>query len=355
MDYMTAREAATLWNISQRRVAVYCSEGRIEGAQLLGNMWLIPQNTTKPNDARSARFQPKKPAYVKPFVKWAGGKAQILENIKMKYPPGLGKTVTKYAEPFVGGGAVLFDILSNYNLSDIYISDINQELTLAYTTIRDNVAELISELKKFEDNFLSGNEIERKEIYYNNRARYNSLALSNDTTPELAALFIFLNRTCFNGLYRVNSKGEFNVPQGSYKNPCICDEDNLIAVSKSLKNVKIICGDYKKSKSFIDDNTFVYFDPPYRPLTATSNFTSYTQNGFGDKEQIELANYITELTKRGAFIVASNSDPKNVNEDDSFFDDLYASCKIFRISASRAINSVSSQRGKINELLIASY
>ena len=173
--------------------------------------------------------------------------------------------------------------------------------------------------------------------------------------PELAALFIFLNRTCFNGLYRVNSKGEFNVPQGSYKNPCICDEDNLRAVSEKLQNVQIICGDYKESVKFIDKNTFAYFDPPYRPLTVSSSFTSYTQDGFSDRDQIELARFIDELSKRGVFIVASNSDPKNTNETDDFFDKLYAQHKIFRISASRAINSIGNGRGKINELLIASY
>ena len=355
MSYMTAREAATLWDISQRRVAVFCSEGRIEGAQLMGNMWLIPQNAIKPSDARSARFQPKKPAYVKPFIKWAGGKAQILDNIRMKYPSGLGKTVTKYAEPFVGGGAVLFDILSNYNMEEIYISDINRELVLTYKTIRDNISDLISCLKTLENSYLPADDVERKDIYYNNRLLFNLYKSEELETPELAALFIFLNRTCFNGLYRVNSKGEFNVPQGSYKNPCICDEDNLKAVSESLQGVRIVCDDYKKSECFIDNNTFAYFDPPYRPLTASSNFTSYTQDGFGDEEQIELASFINEMSDRGAFVVASNSDPKNINEEDSFFDELYSNHKIFRIAASRAINSVSSRRGKINELLIASY
>jgi len=355
MNYMTAREAATLWDISQRRVAVFCSEGRIEGAQLMGNMWIIPQNTVKPNDARSARFQPKKPAFVKPFIKWAGGKAQILDNIRMKYPPGLGTTVTKYAEPFVGGGAVLFDILSNFDMNEIYISDINRELILTYKTIRDNISDLVSCLKVLEDSYLSANDDKRKETYYNNRILFNAYKSKELDTAELAALFIFLNRTCFNGLYRVNSKGEFNVPQGSYKNPCICDEDNLRAVSKSLQGVRIVCDDYRRSECFIDNNTFAYFDPPYRPLTTSSNFTSYTQDCFGDDEQIELASFINEMSDRGAFVVASNSDPKNINEEDSFFDELYSNHKIFRITASRAINSVSSRRGKINELLIASY
>ena len=309
----------------------------------------------KPNDARSVRFQPKTPATVKPFLKWAGGKAQLLDNIRLKYPAALGKSVTKYAEPFVGGGAVLFDILSNYNMKEVYISDINRELILTYHVIRDNIYDIIARLKTFEDAYLPADETERKEIYYNNRKRFNALKLAGSESAELAALFIFLNRTCFNGLYRVNSKGEFNVPQGSYKNPCICDENNLRAVSEKLVKVNIVCGDYKKSKNFIGKDTFVYFDPPYRPLTASSNFTSYTQDGFGDQEQIELARYINELSEQGVFVVASNSDPKNANEADNFFDELYANQKIFRISANRAINSVGKGRGEISELLIASY
>jgi DNA adenine methylase len=355
MNYITAREAASLWSISQRRVAIFCAEGRIEGAELKGNMWFIPQNAYKPDDARSARFQPKTPASAKPFLKWAGGKAQILDNIRLKYPTVLGKTVTKYAEPFVGGGAVLFDILSSFTLSEVYISDTNRELIHTYCTIRDKCDDLISQLKNLEYMYLPADEEKRKEIYYLNRNRFNTLKLSGDDSPELAAQFIFLNRTCFNGLYRVNPKGEFNVPQGGYKNPRICDEDNLKSVSVKLHNVLIECKDYKESDDFIDDNTLVYFDPPYRPLTNSSSFTAYTKDGFGDKEQIELARFIDLVSARGAYVIASNSDPKNANEDDSFFDELYSKHKIFRISANRAINSVGNGRGKINELLIASY
>jgi len=355
MDFITAREAASLWGISQRRVAIFCSENRIDGARLMGNMWLIPQDAPKPNDARSTWFQIKFPATVKPFLKWAGGKTQILENIRMKYPAGLGKTVVKYAEPFVGGGAVLFDILSNYDMEQIYISDINRELILTYNSIRYNIDDLISLLKDFEDEYLLSDEDGRKNIYYINRSKFNDLKFNNSESPELAALFIFLNRTCFNGLYRVNSRGEFNVPQGSYKNPSICDEENLRAVSAKLENVQIVCGDYKKSVQFIDEKTFAYFDPPYRPLNVSSSFTSYTQDGFDDKNQIELARFIDGISERGAFVVASNSDPKNTNKTDEFFDELYSKHKIFRIGASRAINSIGNSRGKINELLITSY
>ena len=355
MDYISAKEAATLWGVTSRRVAVFCSEDRIEGAKLMGKMWWIPKDACKPDDARSLRHQPKTPAKVKPFIKWAGGKAQILDNIRLKYPDGLGKEINKYAEPFIGGGAVLFDILSNYSLSKVYISDINHELIHTYITIRDNIDELIVLLKTMEIKYQPASGEKRKSQYYSNRSRYNELIRGKTNTPELAALLIFLNRTCFNGLYRVNSKGEFNVPQGEYKNPCICDEDNLTAVSKVLKNIQIKCCDYKKSKSFIDKNTFAYFDPPYRPLTESSSFTSYTQDGFGDKEQIELARFIDTLSDAGAFVIASNSDPTNINKEDSFFDKLYEKHKILRISAARNINSAANKRGRINELLIASY
>ncbi|MCL2036798.1 MAG: Dam family site-specific DNA-(adenine-N6)-methyltransferase [Oscillospiraceae bacterium] len=289
----------------------------------------------------------------KPLIKWAGGKSQILFQIREKYPTELGKSIKKYAEPFVGGGAVLFDVLNNYNLDEIYIGDINRELILTYTDVRDNAVELIKLLKNLEGEYLSTADKARKELYYINRGHYNALKSSKSESVELAALFIFLNKTCFNGLYRVNSKGGFNVPQGSYKNPKICDEDGLQAVSKALQGVKIICGDYKKSADFIDENTFAYFDPPYRPLTTTASFTAYANDGFGDREQAELARFITEMSERGARVVASNSDPKNADESDEFFDSLYSKHKITRISAHRMINSVGAGRGRVNELLIA--
>ncbi|MDR2598770.1 MAG: Dam family site-specific DNA-(adenine-N6)-methyltransferase [Oscillospiraceae bacterium] len=290
---------------------------------------------------------------VKPFLKWAGGKSQILNEIRSKYPSKLGTDITKYAEPFVGGGAVLFDILSNYEMKEIYISDINHELIQTYITIRDDVKELISLLKNIEIRYLAANDGVRKEIYYSARDRFNFLKSVGNKSTEVAALFIFLNRTCFNGLYRVNSHGAFNVPQGVYKNPTICNEKNLLAVSEKLYGVKIVCADYSESRYFIDNKTFVYFDPPYRPITITASFTSYTENGFNDKEQAKLAAFINELSECGASIVASNSDPKNTNINDNFFDNLYAQHEIIRIYASRAINSIGSARGKVSELLIA--
>ena len=166
---------------------------------------------------------------------------------------------------------------------------------------------------------------------------------------------IFLNKTCFNRLYRVNKKGLFNVPMGSYKNPMICDEDNLRRVSCKLQNVTIVCGDYRKSRDFIDENTFVYFDPPYRPITDTASFTAYTENLFNDEEQIELARFVDEMHTKGAKIVVSNSDPKNSNTEDDFFDNIYKAHKIKRVEATRMINCNSEARGRIRELLISNY
>lgn len=294
---------------------------------------------------------------IKPIVKWAGGKSQLLSSIRMKYPSELGKSITKYAEPFVGGGAVLFDILGKYNLEAVYISDINAELINMYRMIRSEAKGLIRVLMDFQDAYLSLNEEKRKAFYYKKRDRFNQLKVNGNSRENLecAALFIFLNRTCFNGLYRVNRKNLFNVPIGSYKKPRICDVDNLMKVSEVLQNITIVCGDYRESKDFIDKHTFVYFDPPYRPLNVTSNFTSYTEDEFDDSAQIELAKYVQQLDSIGAYVIVSNSDPKNINPDDNFFDELYSQQQINRIAATRMINSKAESRGKISELLICNY
>ncbi|WP_297813550.1 DNA adenine methylase [uncultured Finegoldia sp.] len=356
MEFMSAREAAEKWGISQRRVAVLCSENRIDNATMVGNMWIIPQSAKKPVDKRSIRYNEKENTYIKPFLKWAGGKGKLISEIK-KYYPFEDKAITKYAEPFVGGGAVLFDILRQFELNEIYISDTNFELVNVYQTVRDNIWELICLLERIEGEFLGKNTDERKKFYLEKRKLFNELKI-NDThkiSVERASLMIFLNKTCFNGLYRVNKKGLFNVPMGSYKSPLICDRKTLMAVSERLQQVNIVCVDYKKSRDFIDKNTFVYFDPPYRPLTDTSSFTAYTNEQFGDKEQIELAKFFDEMDRKGAKILLSNSDPKNVDEQDNFFDDIYSSHRIRRIEAFRMINSKGNSRGKIKELLISNF
>lgn len=292
----------------------------------------------------------------KPFLKWAGGKGQLLTEIQ-KYYPFADKKITKYAEPFIGGGAVLFDVLNRYDLSEVYISDINAELVNCYWAAQQCVEELIQALTKMQDEYLPLNHEKRREYYTEKRARFNELKNGEKKKGDIekAALMIFLNRTCFNGLFRVNKKGQFNVPMGAYKNPIICDAQNLRAVSQKLKAVKIVCGDYKKSEVFVDENTFVYFDPPYRPLTETSNFTSYTESQFDDNKQIELAQFAKMLDARGAKIVISNSDPKNENAEDDFFDTLYSAQRVHRVEASRMINCNKNSRGKIKELLITNF
>ena len=355
MDYMTAREAADKWGISQRRVAVLCSENRIENAARLGNMWVIPNNAEKPIDARSTRYNISTDKCVKPFLKWAGGKGQLIREIEKYYP--FGSTITKYAEPFVGGGAVLFDILNKHKVNEIYISDTNAELINAYKIVRDRIDELIELLQTYQAEYIPLATEERKEYYMRKRESFNELKVNGNekNNIEKAALMIFLNKTCFNGLYRVNKKGLFNVPMGSYKNPMICDEDNLRKVSYKLQNVTIVCGDYRESKDFIDENTFAYFDPPYRPITDTASFTAYTETLFNDEEQIELARFVDEMHTKGAKIVVSNSDPKNSNTEDDFFDNIYKAHKIKRVEATRMINCNSEARGRIRELLISNY
>ena len=352
LSFISAKEAAEKWNISQRRVSVLCSENRINGAMMVGNMWIIPSNAEKPIDKRTVRYEKSKSVALKPFVKWVGGKSQLIEQIEKMFPADGEKVLTKYAEPMVGGGALFFSILSKYDFEELYISDINAELINAYQAVKNDVNNLIAKLNEMQMLFLPMDENGRKYFYYTVRERFNSTALTEETATDKAAQFIFLNKTCFNGLYRVNRKGQFNVPMGAYKNPTICDDENLRNIHEALQNVTIVCGDYSLSKSFIDKDTFVYLDPPYRPISETSAFTAYNSDAFDDEEQIRLSKFIDEINRSGAKIVLSNSDPKNVNEDDNFFDDLYKNYKINRVEASRAINSKGDKRGKINELLI---
>lgn len=352
LSFISAKEAAEKWNISQRRVSILCSENRITGAMMVGNMWIIPSNAEKPIDKRTVRYEKSKSVTLKPFVKWVGGKSQLVEQIEQMLPSDGEKTLTKYAEPMVGGGALFFSILSKYDFEKLYISDINAELINAYQAVKNDVENLIAKLNEMQMLFLPMDENGRKYFYYTVRERFNSTTLTEETATEKAAQFIFLNKTCFNGLYRVNRKGQFNVPMGAYKNPTICDDENLRNIHEALQNVTIVCGDYSMSKSFIDKDTFVYLDPPYRPISETSAFTAYNTDAFDDNEQIRLSKFIDEINRSGAKIVLSNSDPKNVNEEDNFFDDLYKNYKINRVEASRAINSKGDKRGKINELLI---
>ena len=293
---------------------------------------------------------------VKPFVKWAGGKSSLIPQITKYFPFELKNgQIEKYVEPFVGGGAVLIDILQKYDVKQAYAFDINKDLINCYNVIKYKVEDLIQKLDKKEKEFLALDKDERQKYFYNIRTEYNSYLLDNEIDVKRASEFIFLNRTCFNGLYRVNKNGKFNVPCGKYKNPTICDSNNLRNLSKLLKNVVFAYGDYKESEKLVDENTFVYFDQPYRPLSVTSGFTSYTKEDFNDENQKELAEYYNKLNLKNAKLMLSNSNPKNTNENDNFFEKIYKGFNINEVSAKRMINANAKGRGEISELLITNY
>jgi DNA adenine methylase len=289
---------------------------------------------------------------VKPFLKWAGGKTQLINYIEKALPKSISKEKFTYIEPFVGSGAVLFWMLNNFsNLKQAVINDINEDLINTYKTIVSRPKELISILQILQNEFhgLEGQDDAKKEYYYSKRVLYNS---RKETQTVQAALFIFLNRTCFNGLYRVNRKNEFNVPMGSYKRPTICDRENILAVSEALQKVEILCGDFEETLNFADNNTLFYFDPPYKPLSETSSFNSYAKDEFNDAEQIRLRDFCRKLDNLGHTWILSNSDVKGKNENDNFFDDLYADFNIQRVNARRSINANPKKRGALKELLI---
>ena len=269
----------------------------------------------------------------RPFIKWVGGKTQLLPEIRQRYP----ENITRYCEPFVGGGAVLFDVLQTFHPNEVLINDINPELINLYENIRDNCEPLIQLLEYFQTEYLETLEADRQNLYLGKRATYNHFIEERNPEHNLekAALFIYLNKTCFNGLYRVNRNGLFNVPFNRAKNPLICDSENIRECSQLLQNVQMHVGDYSYCRDFIDENTFVYLDPPYRPLTESSSFTSYNENGFSDVQQIELGKFITEMAHKGALIVASNSAPKNSDINDDFFDDMGVPAKAVGCSALR--------------------
>ncbi|HOF15503.1 MAG TPA: DNA adenine methylase [Bacteroidales bacterium] len=287
----------------------------------------------------------------KPFIKWVGGKTQLIESIEKALPKNFSdiKNVT-YIEPFVGGGAILFWILQQYpNITTAVINDINPDLTTAYKTIKETPFELCDFLQIIQDEYLPLDENKRKEYYLNKRERFNTKLLD---PVENTALFIFLNRTCFNGLYRVNSKGLFNVPFGRYANPKICDKQTIFADSEILQKVEILTGDFEDTLKYATNNSLFYFDPPYKPLSATSSFNSYTKEDFNDLEQIRLRDFCEKIDLLGYNFILSNSDVKGKNPNDNFFDDLYKQFSIKRVFATRMVNANAEKRGKLTELLI---
>ncbi len=297
-----------------------------------------------------------------PILKWAGGKTQLLPTLDQHFPEVLKKSeIETYIEPFVGGGAVFFNISNRYRINQAYLFDINPELIILYNSLKQDVDRVISELAIYEEKYLSADTEERKEFFYHTRNIYNEeVAIVHKAmhhTPfnaKRSAATIFLNRTCFNGLFRVNSKGGFNVPHGRYKNPTIVFEEKLRAAAAALQKATIKLADFQECLMYADRKTFIYYDPPYRPVNNTSNFTSYAKEKFGDEEQCRLAETIRTLDKRNVFQLMSNSDPTNYKED-PFFDELYKDFKIFRIKAKRMINSNASKRGKLREILVRNY
>lgn len=289
-------------------------------------------------------------AKAKPFIKWVGGKGQLIEQLDMCLPSGFKewRDVT-YIEPFVGGGAMLFHMLQNYpNIKRAVINDVNPDLINCYRVIRDNPEELIDVLQNVQNAYYRlDTEEKRKNSFIANRTCYNMNHL--DAIPN-AATFIFLNRTCFNGLYRVNKKGEFNVPFGKYAKPLICDPATIRRDSELLQRVEILNGDFEDTFARTQGNVFFYFDPPYRPLTTTSSFTSYSKEGFNDDSQRRLKAFCDKIHAAGGKFMLSNSDCK-----DGFFDVLYQVYCIDRLYASRNINSDGSKRGKITEILVRNY
>lgn len=274
---------------------------------------------------------------VKPFLKWVGGKGQLLNQFENLFP----KKYNSYFEPFVGGGAVFFNI----NPKKAHINDINETLTNTYKHIKEDVEKVIRSLKRIEQEFISKNEIERKEFYYSIREKYNSLPHS-DFNRSL--YFLFFNKTAFNGVYRENSKGGFNVPIGSYKNPKIVDPENLRQVSKVLSNTRITSGSFEDAVKNAKKGDFVYFDPPYHPLSETSSFTSYSKDDFSKEDQIKLKELYVELDKKGVCVMLSNSSAP-------FIKKLYSEFKQIPVFATRMINSKSDKRGKISEVVIVNY
>ncbi len=301
-------------------------------------------------------------AMAKPVVKWAGGKNQLLEQISLHLPDTLrAGGIQRYVEPFLGGGAVFFHVAQNYPVREYYLFDANHEIVVLYRSIQENVETLIRQLEAIQAVYHALSRAKQEEYFYKVRSEYNGLREQFDFDHfsvgwmERAAQIIFLNRTCFNGLFRVNSEGAFNVPFGDYKNPRICDDENLRLVSKVLNGALIQAADFSGCEPFVNRRTFVYFDPPYRPISKTASFKSYSRNSFGDAEQVRLAEFFAKLDAKGARLMLSNSDPKNENPGDEFFDRLYARYHIHRVSAARNINSNGAKRGPIFELLITNY
>jgi len=300
-------------------------------------------------------------APAKPVFKWAGGKGKLLPEIMRRLPDALKQgRITSYAEPFIGGGALFFHLAEQYRFEHLLISDINEDLFLAYSVVREDVETLLTHLTHLQIHY-NGLAAEAQALfYYETRAAFNAARPGwcyqcfSSAWVQRAAQFFLLNRLCFNGLYRVNSRAEFNVPFGKYSSVNFGSAEALRAAARVLQRTSIQCADFAAVAASADDRTLVYLDPPYRPITSTSSFTTYSRLAFGDAEQRRLAAFFRQLTQRGSFAMLSNSDPLTATGDD-FFEQLYAGFNISRLQAARAINANGAGRGAVSELLITNY
>lgn len=292
----------------------------------------------------------------KPFVKWAGGKTQLLPVIEQILPSSFSDQLSvTYIEPFVGGGAVLFYLLNKYpNISKAIINDINPHLIHTYKAIKNHPEELISKLSQIQSSYSNFQNSERqRDYFFIIREEFNKSHLS---LIDDAAYMIFLNRTCFNGLYRENSKGAFNVAFGKYTNPTILDENLIRTDSRILQKVEILQGDFSQVEDYISDGyTFMYFDPPYRPISTTANFNSYNKCSFNDTEQFRLREFYMKMNDIGCQVLLSNSDGATTDPSNTYMDDLYRDFIIHRTTAKRSISCAGSKRGPVTELLIRNY
>ncbi|MDD3002491.1 MAG: DNA adenine methylase [Candidatus Shapirobacteria bacterium] len=277
----------------------------------------------------------------KPFIKWVGGKGKLVPELVKMFP----KKFNNYFEPFIGGGALFYEVKQKYEIGFSSINDINKKLIIAYKQIQQSPNKLIKLLKNIEIEYKNLSPEEQEKYFYMIRKKYNEENLDSITTTSY---LIFLNKTCFNGMYRENSKGQYNIPFGDQKNPTICDEKNILNVSECLKNTEIMNSSFEESIKKCQKGDFIYFDPPYYPINVTSSFTSYHKNSFGPDEQKRLRDVFINLTKKGCFVMLSNS-----NAD--FIRELYKDFNINEIYASRSINSNGNKRGKIKEVVITNY
>lgn len=291
-------------------------------------------------DVELELFEPDVRLQAAPFVKWAGGKGQLLDQFESLFPTHF----NKYVEPFVGGGAVFFHLYNQGRTGDgVILNDLNEQLMNCYRVIRDQIDELIEELHRHEPHKTE------KAYFYKIRGWDRSPGFKERSQVERAARTIFLNRTCYNGLYRVNSRGQFNVPFGSYKNPTICDEDNLRSVGQALQGVELRTEDFERCVEWASLGDFVYLDPPYHPLSETASFTSYTRDDFGEADQRRLAEVFRRLDRKGCFVMLSNSCTSFVRR---LYDEYRQQVEV---SARRAISCKGDGRGNISELVILNY